>query len=716
MKQIFKSNSGIGVFDVPMPSCGDMEILVAVQVSAISTGTETMDMKPFGNFSEKLEEKKRLANKLLEFYKEKGLGTTLELVRKKLSPSEQALFYSPIGYSNAGVVVKKGRLVTGFNVGDRVACAGSGIAAHAEYVSVPVNLAVKVPDNVAFKDAAFTTIGSIAMHGIRRSEVSFGESIVIVGLGLIGLIAVQIAKAWGLVVIGIDLNTERLELAKKLGADYCFNANDPGYPGVISQLTNGNGVDAVIVYAATKSSEPVNQAFKLCRRKGKVVAVGAVGMNLERDEMYMKEIDLIMSTSYGPGRYDKNYEIKGLDYPIGYVRWTENRNMSEFVRLLGEKKIQLEPLISNEYGINQALEAYKSLVDNPLNNIANIFLYEQGENLIPVNKIYFKDIKSVPGKIRVGIIGAGSFIQTNHLANLLKLPDKYELIAIANGTPGSAKAVGEKYKCSYITTEYAELLNDPNIDAIIIGTRHNLHAKQVIDSINAGKHVLVEKPLALTLNEITEILAAYEKTPNLIVTVGFNRRYAPFIQRIKSIIDNCNEPVVMNYRVNAGFFPPEFWAQTPEEGGGRIIGEVCHFVDLLSYLAGSEIEKMYSTIVPINGKSIKSQDNLSVSLSFKNGSIASLTYTSLGGKSMEKEKLEVFVNGKSYIVNDFYEFLTFDGPETNEKLKEKDKGHFRLMTEFAKQINGESSLLMPFEHDIRISELMIECVNDINSI
>jgi predicted dehydrogenase len=714
MKQVFRSISGVNVFEVPLPNYNENEILVAVEASVISTGTETMDMK-VGNFSERLEDKKRLAKKLIDIYKDKGLMFTIDALKQKLNPAEQALVFSPIGYSNAGIVVAKGNHVTGFNIGDRVACAGSGIAAHAEFVSIPVNLATKIADNVTTTEAAFTTIGAIAMHGIRRSEVSFGETIVVVGLGLIGLLAVQIAKSWGLVVIGLDLNEDRLKLAKDFGADYCFNATDATANQKILDLTNGIGADAVVIYAATKSSAPANQAFKICRRKGRVVVVGSVGMDLQRDDMYMKEIDFVMSTSYGPGRYDKNYEMKGLDYPIAYVRWTENRNMVEFVRLLKDKKINVEPLISNTFKIEQTIEAYKTLVDDPLNNIANVFVYNNEKDFQKELKTQLYPRTIPKEKIKIGIVGAGSFIQTNHLANLLKMPNQFELIAIASGSTSGAKSIGEKYKCRYVTTNYQELLKDKDIDAIIIGTRHNLHAQQVIDSIKAGKHVLVEKPLALTNIEIESIRTAAKENPNVIITVGFNRRYSPFVQKIKNKILQSNEPIAINCRVNAGYFGPEVWVQSMEEGGGRIIGEACHFIDLVCYIAGSKIKTFNVSGMPINNKSIKSLDNISCVLGFENGSMASITYTSIGGKSMEKERIEIFTNKTSYVINDFSELLCFDSSDANIVLKNKDKGHYQLMEEFAKLLSGKDSLILPFEHDIDISELSINIVNQLNS-
>jgi predicted dehydrogenase/threonine dehydrogenase-like Zn-dependent dehydrogenase len=717
MKQLFKNSSGIKVQDVPIPTPGDKEILVAVEASVISTGTELMDMRPDDRtILEKLEEKKRLLGKLKMILNEKGLAFTIDALKQKLSPAEQSLVFNPVGYSNAGTIVAKGRLVTGFNIGDRVACAGAGIASHAAFVTVPVNLAAKLPDNVTVDAAAFTTIGSIALQGIRRAGITFGETVVITGLGLIGLLAVQVAKAWGLVVIGLDINPKRLELAKLMGADHCFRADNSTVENNIQSITNGYGVDAVIIFAATRSSEPANQAMRLCRRKGRVVVVGAIGMELKRDDMYEKELDFVMSTSYGPGRYDSSYEIKGNDYPIGYVRWTENRNMMEFLRLISAGRIDVKPLISNTFSIEQGAEAYDSLVKDPGTNISSLFTYplvkyEQAGNRITM---YPRTIPA--GKIRVGIIGAGGFVQNNHIPNMLKLPEQYELGAIANLTTGKAKAAGEKYRVPYVTTDYHQLLNDPEIDMVVIGTRHNLHAVQTTNAIKAGKHVLIEKPLAMTESELGMVVDAYRANPTVHVSVGFNRRYSPLTQKVKEVIDKNNLPVVINYRVNAGFFSPETWIQNPEEGGGRIIGEACHFIDLIAYLAGSEVVNIQAISVPLNGHTIQSDDNLIVNLAFQNGSIGVLSYVSIGGSLMEKERIEIFTNGSSMVINDFKELQMFNTGEKDIKLKETDKGHFKEMEEFAKLIKGTPSLIQPFETDILITRHTLDVVRQIHEL
>ena len=717
MKQIFSTNSGIKVHDVAMPTPGDREILVAVEASVISTGTETMGMRPDDrSFFEKIEEKRRLLGKVKKILDDKGLAVTLGAIKSKLSPAEQSLVFNPVGYSNAGTIIAKGRLVSDLNIGERVACCGAGIAAHAEFATIPINLAVKLPDNVSFDSAAFTTIGSIAMQGIRRAEMTFGETVVITGLGLIGLLAIQIAKAWGLVVIGLDINPQRLELARALGADYCFKADDPSTDQSIQKLTNGNGADAVIIYAATRSSEPANQAMRVCRRKGRVVVVGSIGMELQRDAMYLKELDFVMSTSYGPGRYDSSYEVKGNDYPIGYVRWTENRNMMEFVRLISIGKMDVLPLISNTFSVDQAAEAYDSLVKNPGESISSLFIYHHETNEQYDAKIEMYPRPIPAGKIRVGIIGAGGFMQSNHIPNILMFPDQYELVAIANLTTGKTKAAGEKYKVHYVTTDYQQILKDPEIDMVVIGTRHNLHAIQTSDAIKAGKHVLVEKPLAMSDDELELVSEAYRSNPSVHVSVGFNRRYSPLTQKAKQIIERNNTPVAINYRVNAGYFPPEIWIQNQEEGGGRIVGEACHFIDLINYLAGSEVTNIQTVCIPLDGNGIHAEDNIIVNISFKNGSIGVLTYISIGGSAMEKERIEIFTNRSSMVINDFKELIMYNTGEKDIKLKDADKGHYIEIEEFAKLIQGKPSLIQPFITDLLITKQTLSIIHSIHGI
>lgn len=702
MKQIFKSNVGIITNEVPMPKPGKKEVLVQVHYSLISTGTETSSLrKKEQTLMEKITEKKKLLEKISNKLTSDGIKPTWEKIKSKLNPSEESIVLNPIGYSNAGIIIAKGNEVTNFSVGDRVACAGSGIAAHAEFVTIPVNLAAKIPNSLSLKKASFTTVGSIALQGIRRANINFGDTIVITGLGLLGLLAVQIAKAWGLVVIGIDVQKERVELAKSLGADECFLADDNDLEDKIEQFTNGVGADAVLIYASTSSSKPANQAMKFCRRKGRVVIIGNIGMNIDREDMYKKELDFVMSTSYGPGRYDPLYEEKGIDYPIGYVRWTENRNMQEFIRLLNDKKISIEPLLSKIFKVEESADAYDFLVHNKEKPISILFSYDikdyEKELLkFKENKIILQPIAITNDKINVGIIGAGSFASRVHIPNLLKLDNYYNLIAIVDKNPAKAKMSGNKFKPKYITTDYQDILNDKDINMVIITTRHNLHSQMVVESLKAGKHVLVEKPLAMNYDELNQVKKAVENS-NSLLTVGFNRRYSPLSIKAKDIISEIGSPVFINYRVNAGYIPKTVWVQDPMEGGGRIIGEVCHFLDLFNYFIDSEIMKIQTTFIPLNGKLITSEDNLAITISYKNGSVAHLSYVCIGNKGLNKERIEIFCGKRSIVIDNFEKLDLYGTREKNIKLKEIDKGWLRELEEFAKLIKGEESLILSLE-------------------
>lgn len=702
---------GRQVIDAPMPQIGERELLVRVHTSVISTGTETMcdrDKKTG------MAQKKELLDKVISMAKKQGIAKTIDRIKQELTSNELNIVFSPIGYSNAGIVVAKGKYVTDFNVGDRVSCCGAGIASHAEYVSVPVNLAAKITDNADYDSAAFATIGSIAMQGLRRSGVSFGETIVITGLGLIGLLAVQIAKAWGLEVIGVDINDQRNRLAEELGADVCFNANDPRLVEKVMTYTKNIGADAVIVYAATKSSGPVNTGFEMCRKKGTVVAVGAVGMDLEREKMYEKELNFFMSTSYGPGRYDSKYENEGHDYPIAYVRWTENRNIQEFIRLIEKKKINITPLVSGKYNVIEALSAYNTLIEDK-NNIANIIEYPFDEKEDhKSNLIIRKKTNTVTDKkIKVGVIGAGGFVKARHLKNMGLLKDNYAIMGICNHTPGSTLAECENYDAKYVTTDYKELLTKQDIDLIVIGTRHNFHGKLVEDCINADKNVLVEKPLAVSLEEMDAIKTALEKH-NVRLYVGYNRRYSPFVQDIVAKLKIEKKPIVVNYRINAGFISPKSWVQDPEIGAGRIIGEGCHFIDLISYICGGQVVESDIIHIPTS-HDIPSEDNYIINLKYCNGNIGTLTYTSIGGSALSKERLEVFSDKKSYVINDFESYQIFgDSPQNPTTLKEADKGHYKLIEEIYKDLKGEDSIIAPVALDLESSDLTIAFINTIN--
>jgi predicted dehydrogenase/threonine dehydrogenase-like Zn-dependent dehydrogenase len=710
MKHVFTSHKGLITEDVPIPIPSDKEILVKVKYSLVSTGTETTGLKSVEkSLFEKIDEKLKLVEKVSKKLSSDGFEKTYNVswnrIKGTMSPQEKSLFLKPLGYSNSGIIVALGRAVSNFNVGDRVACAGSGNASHAEFVTIPVNLAALIPDTVLFEDASFTTVGSIAMQGIRRANVNPGETIVITGLGLLGLLAVQIAKAWGLNVIGLDLMENRLDLAKSLGADVCFNASDKEVERKIMEYTYNVGADAVIIYAATKSSEPANQAMRVCRMKGRVVAVGGVGMNLDRDPMYYKELDFVISTSYGPGRYDKNYELKGNDYPIGYVRWTENRNMQEFIRLLNENKITTECLITKTYPIEDAVEAYQTLVQSPKENITVLFSYpdespkkERGSKLdLTTKQPVTKD------KINVGVIGAGRFVSKFLLPSIKKLDDLYNLVALSTKTPGSAKVAEINFKPKYITNDYQEILNDNAIDMVLIGTK-DLHAKLVIEALKAKKHVFVEKPLAMNNEELEEIKKVLE-SQKCFLTVGFNRRYSPLSIKVKEILDKIKSPIYINYRVNAGYIPNQDLA----DSGGRIIGECCHFLDLFNYLIDSAVKNIDAQFIPVDNKLITSWDNAAITVSYDNGSIAHLSYISIGAEEgLSKERIEIFQNRSAMIIDDFKKLMMYDNGEKDIELKNIDKGWFKEIEEFGKLLKGQKSLIMPIEQAFLATEETFE--------
>lgn len=709
MKQIFKTNLGIRVKDVPISFPNDNEVLVKVFNSLISVGTEANSLKA-KSWEQKREIAKVRVDKLLNLIQEGGLKMAYGKVIKTLSNSKVESKFDPIGYSNSGVIVAKGKNVLNLNVGDRVACGGNTFATHAEMVTVPSNLIVRIPDNVTFEEAAFTTVGSIAMQGLRRSDVKPGEWIIVYGVGLLGLLAVQIAKSWGLHVIAMDLNNDKLEIAKSFRADVTINLTEnKKFKSVVNSVTNGFGADASIIYASTTSSAPVNNSFDLCREKANIVIVGAVGMNLIRDNFYRKEQNLIISTSYGPGRYDEAYEIKGNDYPIGYVRWTENRNMQEFVSLLSSKSLSINALLTSTHPIENASKIYQKLA-SPLNDEVGVlfsFNKESKEDIYKTSEpIQIHEKVIGKNEINIGVIGAGSYIK-NYILPYIKNSPNFNLIGLSNKTSKSSLEVGKLYDFNYITGDYKDLLKDSRIDLIIIGTRHDLHAKITMEALEANKNVFVEKPLSLTLEEIQEIMLIKERTSARFF-VGFNRRYSGLIQELKSKLLERESPVMINYRVNAGQIPSNSWVQDPNIGGGRIIGEACHFIDLCNYIIENEILSFEISSVPINNKNIYADDNFILMIKYQDGSMASIFYSSIGGSKQPKELLEVYWEGESYVIEDFMHYSEFSNTDKKViQLKEQDKGRESQIKEVLKVLQGRPSLIPSLNFDINASLLSI---------
>ncbi|PKO01017.1 MAG: oxidoreductase [Chloroflexi bacterium HGW-Chloroflexi-4] len=682
MKQIFINRGLVHIDNVPAPIIESGHVLVEVVYSLISTGTELGTVK----VSDQSLIKKALAqpekiSKLLEFFKTQGIQKT---IAKVTSIRDQAI---PIGYSCSGIVIQVGEGIVDIKQGDRVACAGAGIANHAEVVLVPRNLLVKIPDQCSLKDAASMTLGAIALQGVRRSDPRLGEIIAVIGLGLLGQLTVQLLKASGCKVIGFDLDERRNQTAIELGADYAFQPSESDPVSVLRDLTNGFGVDATIITAAADTDQIVNQAMEMTRKKGRVVIVGAVGLGLKRSPFYEKEIDLLISCSYGPGRYDYSYEEKGIDYPYNYVRWTENRNMQDYLRLVAEKKVVLDSILEKEYELDEAPKAYEELQTaqvKPLGVILHFPAETQNHLQVKTSTKVNLLVQPVSKKINIAIIGAGSFAKTVHLPNLLSMSDRYCVRAIVSSTGGNAKNTATTFGAAYASTDYKDVLEDPEVDAVFICTRHNLHAQQAIQAAHAGKAIFLEKPMATSKKDLDQLVAVLTET-EVPFMVGYNRRYSPFAQTTKKIISNRTNPLMITYRMNAGYLPPEHWTQT-DEGGGRIVGEACHIFDLFQYLIDSPVAEFSTTSINSKTRHILNSDNVVKIIKYTDGSVANLIYTSLGTPELGKEYMEIYCDGKIIVLDDYRSLKAFGLKHKSINVVQPDKGHLEELRVFAKAI------------------------------
>jgi predicted dehydrogenase len=716
MKQVVQSfkTGALSVDDVPAPQVSSGAILVHTRASLVSAGTERM-VVDFAekNLLQKARSRPDLVRQTLDKVKREGILTTIEAVQNRLDKPVA------LGYSCAGVVLAAGSDARGFQAGNAVACAGAGFAVHAEVVSVPKNLAVKLPANVDFESAAFTTLGAIALQGIRLAQVELRGIVAVIGLGLLGQLAVQMLKAAGCTVIGMDIQPERAELAIQSGADSAAT-NGEELQAVCHQLSAGHGVDAVLITADTKSNQPVELAGEVARNKGIVVAVGAVGLTIPRKIYYEKELDLRISRSYGPGRYDAEYEEKGHDYPYGYVRWTEQRNMQAFVEMASQKRIDVQPLISHRFQVNDARKAYELIQGKTGEPFLGVILTYPGapdlsskKSLRPDESARVEAVAASAGldQIRLGIIGAGLFANAT-LLPAIKGERSIKPVGVASGSGLSARATADRYGFSYCTTDMREILSDPNINTVAILTRHHLHARQVIAALEARKHVFVEKPLCLSEEELRQVIAAYDEAhatgkqqqgadssdqarPSLMV--GFNRRFAPFVVELKQRLGRVREPLMLHYRVNAGFIPKEHWTQDPEQGGGRLLGEACHFIDLLIHLAASRPVSVTARAQPDAGR--YSQDNLLITLEFDNGSMGILTYVASGDKSSGKEFLEVFGGGLSARLEDYRSLLISQAGKRAARAARlrQDKGHRAEWQAMVAHLTGGKPAPISFE-------------------
>lgn len=676
MKQVTQTlRTGIiEVNDVPIPALTDKFILVKNRTSVISAGTEKtkVDMGK-KNLLQKAKARPDLVKQVIAKIRTEGLQKTLQTVNSRLdSPS-------PLGYSCAGTVVAAGGLVEGVLPGDRVACGGADYANHAEFVAVPKNLVVKIPANVSDEEAAFTTVGSIALQGVRLAEPRLGETFLVVGLGLLGQIAVQLLKANGCNVIGTDLDQALVSRAEGFGAVGVPPTGNVA--SICNALTGGHGVDGVLICAGSSSNAIIEMCGAVTREKGRVVVVGAVRMDIPREDYFKKEISVVISRSYGPGRYDPTYEERGNDYPLAYVRFTEQRNMETFLALVSQGKLDIKSLITHRFPVEDAASAYRLIEGAKTEPYLGILLQY---NAKPLSASDSSRIRVAPDivsgdKVKLSFYGAGNYA-TASLLPPMQASGKVIFTGLVTASGRSAQGVAKRFGFGFCAGSYAELLQG-DTDAIVVTTRHDTHGAAVVDALKAGKHVYVEKPLAMSVAELASIHETYSKNSKAQVMVGFNRRFAPATRQVIEHFSGVKGPLVVNIRINAGFIADNHWIQDPQVGGGRMIGEGCHFIDLASALVGSQVKTVYAVGSSKTEKSALLNDNLCLSLSFANGSIANITYTADGSKAMAKEFIEVFGGGRSAQIDDFKEVVLFSGDNNakHNKLGVQDKGQKHMI-------------------------------------
>jgi len=701
VKQLWQSISTgrASVADVPAPIVKRGQILVRVMASLISAGTERSVVEfAEKNLLQKAMSRPDLVRQVVDKAKREGWLATIDAARNRLD-SEMVL-----GYSNAGIVIAVGDGVSGFKVGDRVACAGGGFATHSEIVRVPRNLAAIIPTGpgmreVPFEEAAFATVAAIGLQGVRLAEIQLGEVIAVLGLGLIGQIIVQLANANGCTVVGMDPSETRCRLAERLGCA-AVARSEGDMESVVAQISGGRGADSVLIAAATESDGPVTLAAEIARDRARIVAVGAVGLSLPRKPYYMKELDLRVSRSYGPGRYDAEYEEKGHDYPIGYVRWTEGRNVAAILDLLVAEKLNFAPLITHRFPIEEADKGYE-LIGGKKNEpfLGVVIHYENQPSL--ARRIDLEpqllEAANPTSAVRVGVIGAGNFA-TAVLLPAMKAAGGVEFGGICAAGGSSARSAGSRYGFRFCASDEAELFRDPAINTIVVCTRHASHAGLVAAALGAGRHVFCEKPLAINEDQLALIIGAFDRrSANCLLTVGYNRRFSPLARQLKAFVSASTEPFIMNYRVNAGFIPAGHWTQDPDEGGGRVLGEVCHFVDFLTFICGEPVASVSASSIPDSGR--YSGDNICAILRFADGSLGTITYAANGDKSFSKERVEVFVQGSVAVLDDFKELRTVRNGkhQVSRSRLRVDKGHRGEWQAFGDAIRAGGHPPIPFE-------------------
>lgn len=712
MRQAIVKKGKVYCEETPAPVVSPGNVLIKVVNSCISAGTEMSGVGASGkSLIRKALEQPEKIKRLLDMVRSEGVARVYQQIKGKLDSG------TPTGYSISGVVIGVGKGAARFQVGDPVAAAGAGFANHAEYVEVPENLIVKLPHGLGFPEASTMTLGGIALQGVRRCDLRLGEYCAVIGTGILGLLSVQMLRLSGVRVIAIDIDDGRLCLAKEMGAEAVVNPAKEDPVKAVENVTRGQGADAILFAAATQNSETLSSAFKMCKKKGRVVMVGVSGMAIKREDIYPKELDLMVSTSYGPGRYDRNYEEKGIDYPYAYVRWTENRNLEEYLRLLHSGAIKLDKLISSVFPISQAGEAFEALskgdtrplmvlLDYGLPETEKLAAYAAHKreilvNSAPISRRY----------VNLALIGAGNFATAVHLPNIRELSDMYRLYAVVDQAGNRAKDIAQQYGATIATTDYDAVLGDPNVDAVLICTRHGNHAELALKALKAGKHVFVEKPLSSTKSGLDEIARFYGEAPasKPVLTVGFNRRFSRYAGEIKRHLDSRISPVFIQYRMNSGYIPYDNWVH---EDGGRIVGEACHIVDLIGYLVGAEVKSVtVESLSPGKGK-FKADDNRAIVLKYSDGSLGVIEYFSIGNKDFPKEYMEVHFDEKTIVLDDYRALQGF-GLKVNELVSAMaDKGHKEELIAFYKALTGDKGVWpIPISSLIETTDISL-CVSE----
>ena len=698
MKQIIQDlNSGDTILaEVPAPLVRPGQVLIQTSRSLVSLGTERM-LVEFGksNLFQKAKQQPDKVVEVINKIKTDGIRPTINAVFNKLGQP------IPLGYCNVGMVIAVGKGVDEFSIGDRVASNGP----HAEIICIPKNLVSKIPDNVTDEEATFTVIGAIGLQGVRLINPTFGETVVVVGLGLIGLITAQLLKANGCNVIGFDYDTNKVSLAKSFGINAVNPSIGVDQVAYVLEATNAIGADAVIITASNKGNEIISQSAKMSRKRGRIILVGVIGLDISRADFYEKELTFQVSCSYGPGRYDENYEQKGEDYPLPFVRWTEKRNFEAILQAISNKTIQVNPLITEQIELVHYQNIYGNMSRS--SSIASILVYPDDKNCISrsieINSNTHKQDKGI-----IGIIGAGNFTSAMILPCLKKTSAHLKFISSSSGLSGTTLA--KKYKITNSTTDNSLILEDNDVDLVMITTRHNSHSKLVVDSLQKGKNVFVEKPLALNHEELDKVIEAYNLSGKTL-TVGFNRRFAPLAIQIKKALGSAETPMNIVATMNAGFIPSKFWVHDMEIGGGRIIGEACHFIDLITYLTGSKVKSVCMNTLGINSK--ENTDNASILLKYENGTNAVINYFSNGSKAYSKERVEVYHQDRTLVMDNWRSLKGYGFKNFSSASSSQDKGHQNQFNLLINAVKNGGNQIIPIDELVNTTKASFAAIESL---